>query len=144
VGAWRQYRSAGPRDGCAGASNHSWETDCARTKARFFPYRFDRRRAPLFLALGVRDADGVTLCAKGALIATFGRFKVETTLDNVDRTEVTAPHRWTTAVGLRLALTDDVATFGTSHRKGLSTVFVLGPQVTRANADRCPTSRPEG
>lgn len=95
----------------------------ARAK-RHFPYRFDRRWKPLFLALGVKDGDGVDLTARGELVATYGRYRVKTTLANVRRTEVTGPHRWYTAVGLRLSLTDDGITFGTNHRKGLSIAFV--------------------
>ena len=47
----------------------------------------------------------------------------ETTLDNIDHTEITGPHRWYTAVGLRLSLADDGVTFGTNHHKGVSIVF---------------------
>ncbi len=93
-------------------------------KTRHFPYLRDKRWSALFLALGVRDTDGVTVSAKGELIATYGRFKVATTLDNVEHTKVTGPHRWYTAVGLRLSLSDDGITFGTNHRKGLSIAFV--------------------
>lgn len=93
-------------------------------KTQHFPYLFDQRWSVLILALRVRDADGVTVSAKGQLIATFGRFKVTTPLDNIDHTVVTGPHRWYTAVGLRLSLTDDGITFGTNHRKGLSIAFV--------------------
>jgi hypothetical protein len=93
-------------------------------KSTHFPYRLDKRWSPLFLVLGVNDKDGVTITAKGELVATFGRFKVKTTLKNVDHTEITGPHRWYTAVGLRLSLTDDSITFGTNHRKGLSISFV--------------------
>lgn len=93
-------------------------------KTQHFPYRLDKRWNPLFLVLGVSDKDGVTITAKGELIATFGRFKVTTTLKNVDHTEITGPHRWYTAVGLRLSFTDDGVTFGTNHRKGVSIVFV--------------------
>ena len=93
-------------------------------KTQHFPYRLDRRWSALFLALGVRAADGVTVSVKGELAATYGRFKVTTTLDNIDHTVITGPHRWYTAVGLRLSLADDGITFGTNHRKGLSIVFV--------------------
>ena len=93
-------------------------------KTQHFPYLRDTRWSALFLALGVRSADGVTVSAKGDLIATYGRFKVKTTLDNVDHTEITGPHRWYTAVGLRLSLSDDGITFGTNHHKGLSIAFV--------------------
>jgi len=88
-----------------------------------FPYRLDRRWTPLFVALGVRDGDGVDITDDGLLRATYGRFKVETPLDNVDHTEVTGPHRWYTAVGLRLSFTDDGITFGTNHQSGLCIAF---------------------
>ncbi|MFW2381447.1 MAG: hypothetical protein ACN4GZ_06780 [Acidimicrobiales bacterium] len=100
----------------------------------FFPYRLDRRWQPTFLALGVRKSDGVTITDSGMLVAKYGRYKVETPLANIDHTEVTGPHRWYTAVGLRLSGTDDSITFGTNHRLGLSIVFkekiarVIGPR----------------
>ena len=93
-------------------------------KDQFFPYLIDKRWSALFLLLGVTENDGVTITGKGALIATFGRFNVKTTLANVDHTSITGPHRWYTAVGLRLSLTDDGVTFGTNHRKGVSIAFV--------------------
>ena len=93
-------------------------------KAKHFPYRLDKRWTALFFALGVDDKDGVTIGGKGEFIATFGRFKVKTTVANVDHTLVTGPHRWYTAVGLRLSFADDGLTFGTNHRKGLSIAFV--------------------
>ena len=93
-------------------------------KAKYFPYRFDKRWTALFFALGVDDKDGVTITGTGELIANFGRFKVKTTVANVDHTLVTGPHRWYMAVGLRLSFSDDGLTFGTNHRKGLSIAFV--------------------
>jgi len=104
------------------------------TTEQFFPYRFDRRWKPTFLALGVRKDDGVTITESGMLRAKYGRFKVETPLSNVAGTEVTGPHRWYTAVGLRLSGTDDSITFGTNHLLGLSISFtekvrrVIGPR----------------
>ncbi len=92
--------------------------------SRHFPYRLDKRWAPLFLVLGVSEEDGVEITDDGKLIATYGRFSVNTTLDNVDHTRVTGPHRWYTAVGLRLSFTDDGITFGTNHHKGLWIAFV--------------------
>jgi hypothetical protein len=88
-----------------------------------FPYRLDRRWAPLFVALGVTERDGVDLTDDGLLRATYGRFSIETPLDNIDHTEVTGPHRWYTAVGLRLSFTDDGITFGTNHEAGLCIAF---------------------
>jgi len=88
-----------------------------------FPYRLDRRWAPLFAAIGVSDQDGVDLTEDGLLRATYGRFSIETPLDNIDHTEVNGPHRWYTAVGLRLSFTDDGITFGTNHEAGLCIAF---------------------
>lgn len=93
-------------------------------KTKHFPYRFDQRWRPLFLVLGVKKDDGVTITSKGELIATFGRFKVETTLKNVSGTTIDGPHRWYTAVGLRLSFVDDGLTFGTNHHKGVSIAFI--------------------
>lgn len=91
---------------------------------RFFPYELDRRWKPLFTALRVGADDGVTITDEGALIATYGRVRVRTTVDNVDHTEITGPHRWYTAVGIRLSFADDGLTFGTNHHRGLCIAFV--------------------
>ena len=94
-----------------------------RHQDRFFPYKMDRRWAATFIALRVTKTDGVTLTTQGLLRATFGRFLVETPVSNIDHTLITGPHRWYTAVGLRLSATDDGITFGTNHRSSLSIVF---------------------
>ena len=93
---------------------------------QFFPYRFDNRWAPLFRLLGVDDSQGVEVTIDGLLRATYGRSRIETTIDNVDYTLVTGPHRWYTAVGLRLSLArdDDGVTFGTNHESGLCIAFI--------------------
>ncbi len=93
--------------------------------SQFFPYRLDNRWKPLFVALGVSDSDGVEVTSDGDLRATFGRKRIETTIENVDHTLVTGPHRWYTAVGLRLSFAkgDDGITFGTNHKSGLSIAF---------------------
>lgn len=91
---------------------------------QFFPYRFDNRWKPMFVALRVKPDDGVTITDDGRLVATFGRARVDTPLDNVAGTQVSGPHRWYTAVGLRLSFSDDGITFGTNHRRGLCIEFV--------------------
>lgn len=91
---------------------------------QFFPYRFDQRWKPMFAALRVRDSDGVTLTDDGLLRATFGFATVETPLDNVDHTEISGPHRWYTAVGLRLSFADDGLTMGTNRQRGVCIGFV--------------------
>ena len=91
---------------------------------QFFPYRLDTRWKAMFKVLGVSDEDGVTVGDDGSLVATYGRKRVETTLDNVSTTEITGPHRWYTAVGMRLSFADDGLTFGTNHQRGLCIEFV--------------------
>jgi hypothetical protein len=90
----------------------------------FFPYELDRRWTPMFVLLGLDRDDGVYVGDDGSLRATFGRVRIDTTLDNVDHTQVTGPHRWYTAVGLRLSFADDGITFGTNHHRGLCIEFV--------------------
>ena len=77
----------------------------------------------MFVVLGVKDTDGVDLTDDGMFRAKFGRFSVETPLDNIDHTEITGPHRWYTAVGPRLSFADDGLTFGTNHTSGLCVAF---------------------
>lgn len=89
----------------------------------FFPYAVDHRWAPLFTLLRIKDTDGVQV-SDGIMRATFGRVSVETPIDNIDHTLVTGPHRWFTAVGLRLSFTDDSITFGTNHQRGLWIDFI--------------------
>ncbi len=91
---------------------------------QFFPYRVDRRWKALFALVRLRDTDGVTITDDGRLIATYGFARVETSVDNVDHTEVSGPHRWYTAVGLRLSFSDDGLTMGTNHERGLCIAFV--------------------
>ncbi|MEM9656611.1 MAG: hypothetical protein AAGA65_31340 [Actinomycetota bacterium] len=89
----------------------------------FFPYRFDGRWRPLFTVLGVNEDDGVFLDDR-ELRAAFGRVSVRTPTANIDHTDITGPHRWYTAVGLRLSAADDGITFGTNHERGLCIGFI--------------------
>ncbi len=89
-----------------------------------FPYKLDKRWSALFLALRVDDSDGVTITASGDLHATFGWKSVTTPISNIDHTEISGPHRWYTAVGMRLSFADDGITFGTNHHRGLCIGFV--------------------
>lgn len=88
-----------------------------------FPYRFDNRWKPLFTVLGVKSTDGVDL-QDGMFRASYGRARIETPITNIDHTEVTGPHRWYTAVGMRLSFADDGLTFGTNYELGLCIEFI--------------------
>lgn len=91
---------------------------------RFFPYRFDQRFKLFWWPIGARDGvDGVTLTADGRFVATFGRLKVDTPLDNVVGGHVTQNYRWYTAIGARLSFADDGLTFGTNPDAGVCVHF---------------------
>ena len=90
---------------------------------QFFPYDRDERWRLLLLPLGVKASDGVTV-TDDVVRATFGWYSMETPRSNVAGVSISGPHRWYTAVGLRLSLADDGITFGTNHRHGVCLEFV--------------------
>ena len=93
---------------------------------RYFPYKFDNRWAVLFFLLRMKTTDGVTI-TDTEMIATMGLFSLRTPLSNVKGTSISGPHRWYTAVGVRLSLfdpADDGITFSTNHYKGVTIEFV--------------------
>jgi hypothetical protein len=90
----------------------------------FFPYRFDRRFAAMWLSFGVRPSrDGVVLDDDGWFRASFGLLRLQTPLDNVAGGHVTTDYRWYTAIGARLSLADDGLTFGTNTDRGVCVHF---------------------
>jgi len=90
---------------------------------QFFPYLLYNRWRILYLKLGLKGTDGVTLTSDGLLCAIYGKAKVKTPLSNIDHTLLTGNHRWYTAVGIRGSFKDDGITFGTNHRAGLCIAF---------------------
>ena len=101
---------------------------------QFFPYKTEKRWTAIYVALRLKQTDGVTLTANGNLVATYGPAKVITALTNVDHTLITGDHRWYTAVGIRGSFADSGITFGTNNRAGLCIAFkervkkVIGPR----------------
>jgi hypothetical protein len=57
------------------------------------------------------------------LVATFGRFRVETELANVCGYRLTGPYHWWKAIGPRASLADHGFTFGSSARGGVCICF---------------------
>jgi hypothetical protein len=89
----------------------------------FYPYDFDHRFAPMWLAFGAWPGrDGVTV-TDDELRATFGLLSVATPRDNVAGAHITRDYRWWTAIGARASLVDDGLTFGTNHRAGVCIHF---------------------
>jgi hypothetical protein len=90
----------------------------------FFGYDADGWLAPFWLPFGVRPSkDGVTITDDGTFRATYGFFRVETPLTNVDGAHATRNYRWWTAAGARRSLVDDGLTFGTNRRAGVCVHF---------------------
>jgi hypothetical protein len=92
--------------------------------AEFFAYELDKRLAPFWLPFGLRPSkDGVTITDDGKFRATFGFFKIETPLGNIDEAHVTRHYRWWTAAGVRGSMVDDGLTFGTNRSAGVCVHF---------------------
>ncbi len=89
-----------------------------------YRYSFDDRLIAFWGVFGVRRAkDGVTLTDDGALRATFGFLKLETSLSNVTGAHITRDYRWWTAAGARRSMKDDGLTFGTNAHGGVCIHF---------------------
>lgn len=89
----------------------------------FFPYRFDRRFAAMWLPFGALPGrDGVRV-GDETFRASFGFLHLETPLTNVMGGHITEGYRWWTAVGARQSLADDGLTFGTNHDRGVCVHF---------------------
>ena len=92
--------------------------------AQTFPYAVDKRYVALWAPFGLRPSKhGVTLTDDGRFVATFGFFRLETTIDNIDDAHITRGYRWWTAVGARASFVDDGLTFGTNHDAGVCVHF---------------------
>lgn len=90
-----------------------------------FAFRFDTATRPLLLPLGVHPGNcSVTLTDEDRFVARFGRWAVDTPIDNVKCVEVTGPYRWYKVVGLRGSFVDSGVTFGTSTDGGVCVLFV--------------------
>jgi len=89
-----------------------------------FRYAVDNRLLPFWLPFGVRPSkDGVTLTDDDKFVATFGFFRLETPLSNIDGAHVTRDYRWWTAAGARGSMLDDGLTFGKNNHAGVCVHF---------------------
>lgn len=89
-----------------------------------FPFCFDKAFVPMLLALGVNQGNSsVVLTDDDRLVATFGRWKIDTPLSNIDCIEVSGPYRWYRAIGVRGSRVDKGITFGSSTTGGVCVTF---------------------
>jgi hypothetical protein len=89
-----------------------------------FGYAIDKRYLPVLLPFLLRPTkDGVMVTDEGSFVATFGLFKIETSMANITGAHVTRHYRWWTAFGVRMSRVDDGLTFGTNHDGGVCVHF---------------------
>lgn len=89
-----------------------------------FPLRAERPWSWPLRLIGVRPgAAQVELTDDDRLVATFGRLRVETEIDNVCGYRLTGPYRWWRAIGPRGSGADHGFTFGSSARGGVCICF---------------------
>jgi len=94
------------------------------TKVTRFGYAIDKRYLPVLLPFLLRPTrDGVSVTDEGSLVATFGVFKITTSLSNITGAHITRNYRWWTAFGVRASRADDGLTFGTNHDGGVCMHF---------------------
>lgn len=109
-----------------GRQSH-WRATCvgmAPMTAKTFQLRFDAPWRWLLRAIGVRRGGAqVELTDDGRLVAIYGPFSVETTIENIKSVQRTGPYRWWRAIGPRASLADKGFTFGTSSRAGICLCF---------------------
>ncbi len=88
-----------------------------------FPLRLRQPWRTLLLPWGVSAGRGYVEIDGPRLRARFGFFRLSTTLENVERFDVTGPYRWWRAIGYRLSLHDHGATFGSDPQQGVCIRF---------------------
>lgn len=102
-------------------------TVAARTGSMSRPFPLRRPAVPwrwLLRLIGVRAGRAqVELTGDARLVATYGRLRVETRVDNVCGYRITGPYRWWRSIGPRASLADHGFTFGTSSHGGICLCF---------------------
>ncbi len=85
-----------------------------------FDFAFDSATRWLLALVGVTPSTAhVTLTDDDRLVARFGPWSLETTLDNIHGMCVTGPYRAYRAIGARLSMVDRGLTFGSSTAGGV-------------------------
>ena len=112
MSAWRRGRV---QDNQTGVSEPTPDT---------YHYDIDQRFLPVLVLFGLRSKkDGVRVGEDDRLSATFGWFRLETALTNVDDAHITSGYRWWTAIGARTSFADDGLSFGTNSKAGVCIHF---------------------
>ena len=90
---------------------------------RQFDFAFDGLMRPLLAMIGVVPSTAHVTLDGDRLVARFGPWSCETTLDNVVSVEVTGPYRAHRAIGPRASFADRGLTFGSTTAGGVCVCF---------------------
>ena len=89
--------------------------------------RFDFEFEPAFrlvlAALGVTPSSARVTLSDERLVARFGPWSCQTSIDNITEVCSTGPYQWFKAIGPRLSFADRGLTFGTTTRGGICMLF---------------------
>jgi hypothetical protein len=89
-----------------------------------FPFAFDRPQQLAGRAFGVTPRSAAVTVAGDRFEATFGPWRVATTLGNIAGAEVSGPYSWWKVVGPpRLSIVDRGLTFASNSRRGVCVRF---------------------
>ncbi|MBK9178742.1 MAG: hypothetical protein IPM45_04070 [Acidimicrobiales bacterium] len=92
-------------------------------RVRQFDFAFDGRTRPLLALIGVVPSTAHVTLDGARLVARFGPWSCETTVDNVVSVEVTGPYRAHRAIGARASFADRGLTFGSATAGGVCLCF---------------------
>jgi hypothetical protein len=92
-------------------------------RGRQFDFAFDRLTRPLLAVIGVVPSTAHVTLDGDRLVARFGPWSCETTVDNVVSVELTGPYRAYRAIGPRASMADRGLTFGSTTAGGVCLCF---------------------
>ena len=92
--------------------------------AKRFDLRFDPRLAPLARVWGISPGNAHVEVDDDTVTIRFGRWQLQTAIENIASVEITGPYRWFKIAGPpRLSLADRGITFAASTGRGLCMRF---------------------
>ena len=92
-------------------------------RVRQFDFAFDGRTRPLLALIGVVPSTAHVTLDGARLVARFGPWSCETTVDNVVSVEISGPYRAHRAIGARASFADRGLTFGSTTAGGVCLCF---------------------
>jgi len=120
-----RWRTTGPATASAGADllatlDHDLARGAGEPPAiEQFEFAFEPRFRPLLALMGVTPGTAHVTLTPQRLVARFGPWTCEASLDNVRDVCRTGPYRWYTAIGARGSFVDRGLTFGTTTAGGV-------------------------